>query len=141
MLAHFGEIHPRLVAALDLKGPVVGFEIYLDAVPFAKAQRQRPALKLSPFQPVERDFAFIVDDGVTAEQLLRAARGVDRKLIAEVRLFDVYCGAGVPDGKKSLAITVSLQPVEATLTEEQIDAFSKTLVAQIGKMTGGVLRG
>jgi phenylalanyl-tRNA synthetase beta chain len=141
VLAHFGEIHPRLVAALDLKGPVVGFEVYLDAVPFPKSQRQRPALKLSPFHPVERDFAFILDENVTAEQLLRAARGVDRKLVTEVRLFDVYRGQGVPEGKKSLAITVSLQPVEATLTEEQIDGFSKLLVAQIGKMTGGVLRG
>ncbi|HVJ55995.1 MAG TPA: phenylalanine--tRNA ligase subunit beta [Aliidongia sp.] len=141
VLAHFGEIHPRLVASLGLKGPVVGFEIYLDAVPFAKSQRQRPALKLSPFQPVERDFAFILDDKVTAEQLLRAARGVDRKLVTDVRLFDVYTGVGVAQGKKSLAITVTLQPVEATLTEEQIEGFSKTLVAQVAKMTGGVLRG
>ncbi len=141
VLAHFGEIHPRLVAALGLKGPAVGFEIYLDAAPFPKAQRQRPALRLSAFQPVERDFAFLVDDKVTAEQLLRAARGVDRKLVTEVRLFDVYTGTGVPEGKKSLAITVTLQPVEATLTDAEIEAFSTALVAQIAKMTGGVLRG
>jgi phenylalanyl-tRNA synthetase beta chain len=140
VLAHFGEIHPRFVAALDLRGPAVGFEIYLDAVPFAKSARQRPALKLSPFQPLERDFAFLVDASVTAEQVLRAARGVDRKLITDVRLFDVYTGPGVPEGKKSLAITVTLQPLEATLTDEQIDGFSKTLVAEITKRTGGVLR-
>jgi phenylalanyl-tRNA synthetase beta chain len=140
VLAHFGEIHPRVVAALDLRGPAVGFEVYLDAVPFAKSARQRPALKLSTLQPLERDFAFLVDDEVTAEQVLRAARGTDRKLINDIRLFDVYTGPGVPEGKKSLAITVTLQPVEATLTEEQIDGFSKTLVAQVAKLTGGVLR-
>jgi len=140
VLAHFGEIHPRFVAALDLRGPAVGFEIYLDAVPFAKSARQRPALKLSSFQPLERDFAFLVDQSVTVEQVLRAARGVDRKLITDVRLFDVYTGAGVPEGKKSLAITVVLQPVEATLTDEQIDGFSKTLVAEVTKRTGAVLR-
>ncbi|MEA2754165.1 MAG: phenylalanyl-tRNA synthetase beta chain [Aliidongia sp.] len=140
LLAHFGEIHPRFVTALDLRGPAVGFEVFLDAVPFAKSARQRPPLKLSSLQPVERDFAFLVDTSVTAEQLLRAARGVDRKLICDVRLFDVYTGVGVPEGKKSLAVTVTLQPVEATLTEGQIEAFSKTLVAQVMKLTGGVLR-
>ena len=140
VLAHFGEIHPRFVAALDLRGPAVGFEVYLDAVPFAKSARQRPALKLSTLQPLERDFAFLVDDKVTAEQVLRAARGADRKLITDIRLFDVYNGTGVPEGKKSLAITVTLQPLETTLTDEQIDAFSKTLIAQVAKLTGGVLR-
>jgi phenylalanyl-tRNA synthetase beta chain len=140
VLAQFGEIHPRFVAALDLRGPAVGFEVFLDVVPFPKSQRQRAALKLSPFQPVERDFAFLVDEAVTAEQVLRAARGADRKLIADVRLFDVYTGAGVPEGKKSLAITVTLQPVEATLTDEQIEGFAKMLVAQMTKLTGGVLR-
>ena len=140
VLAHFGEIHPRFVAALDLRGPAVGFEIFLDAIPAAKSARQRPALKLSSFQPLERDFAFLVDEAVTAEQLLRAAKGADRKLIADVRLFDVYTGQGVPEGKKSLAITVTLQPVEATLTDEQIDGFSKILVAEVTKRTGGVLR-
>lgn len=140
MLAHFGEIHPRLVAELDLRGPAVGFEIYLEAVPLPKSPRSRPPLKLPPLQPVERDFAFLVDRDVTAEQVLRAARGVDRKLIAEVRLFDLYTGQGVPEGKKSLALTVTLQPQEATLTEAEIESFSKTLVAQIAKMTGGVLR-
>jgi phenylalanyl-tRNA synthetase beta chain len=114
--------------------------VLLDAVPLPKL-RQRPALKLSPFQPVERDFAFVVDQHVAAEQALRAARGVDRKLVSGVRLFDLYAGPGVPEGRKSLAITVTLQPVEATLTDAEIDAFSKALVAQVTKATGGVLRG
>jgi phenylalanyl-tRNA synthetase beta chain len=140
-LAHFGEIHPAILTRLDIKGPVVAFEVFLDAVPAPrKSGRGRPLLKLSPFQPVERDYAFLVPEDMPVETLLRAARGVDRKLIAEVRLFDVYAGAGLPEGRKSLAITVVLQPQEATLTDEQIEAFSQKLVAQIAKATGGELR-
>ena len=142
VLAHFGEIHPGVLAAMGVAGPAVGFEVFLDAVPAPRLRqgRARPLLVLSPFQPVERDFAFVVDEAVTAESLLRAAKGVDKKLIADVRLFDVYRGKGVPEGKKSLAITVVLQPVEATLTDAEIDAFSKKLVAAIEKATGGSLR-
>ena len=140
VLARFGEIHPRLLAALDLKAPAAaGFELLLDAVPLARA-KGRPALKLSPFQPIERDFAFVVDEAVAAEQVLRAARGVDRKLVTEIRLFDLYAGAGVPEGRKSLALTVTLQPEKATLTEAEIDAFGKALVAAVAKATGGTLR-
>ncbi len=140
VLAHFGEIHPRLLRELDLAGPAMGFEIHLDAIPPARG-RQRASLKLSPFQPVSRDFSFILDEKIAAEQVLRAARAVDRKLVADVRLFDLYTGPGVPEGKKSLAIAVTLQPVEATLTDEQIETFSKALVAQVAKATGGTLRG
>ena len=93
------------------------------------------------FQPIERDFAFVVDRELPAEALLRAARGVDRKLVAEIRLFDVYEGAGLPEGKKSLAITVVLQPQERTLNDAEIEGFSKRLIAQIEKATGGQLRG
>ncbi len=104
-------------------------------------RRAKSALQLSVFQPIERDFAFIVDRELPAETLLRAARGVDRKLVTEIRLFDVYDGAGLPQGKKSLAITVVLQPQERTLTDSEIEGFSKRLVAQVEKATGGVLRG
>jgi phenylalanyl-tRNA synthetase beta chain len=93
------------------------------------------------FQPVERDFAFIVDRDVPAETLLRAARGVDRKLVTDIRLFDVYEGKGLPDGKKSLAIAVTLQPQDATLTDAEIEAVSGRLVAAVEKATGGTLRG
>ncbi len=142
VLGYFGEIHPALLAEMEVDGPAVGFELFLDAVPLprAKAGRARPLLKLSPFQPVERDFAFVVDAALPAETLLRAARGVDKKLIAEVRLFDIYTGTGLPAGKKSLAITVLLQPEEATLTDEALEAFSQKLVAQVEKATGGELR-
>jgi phenylalanyl-tRNA synthetase beta chain len=140
-LAHFGELHPGVLAALDLKGPAVGFEVFLDAVPLPrKPGRGRPPLKLSPFQPVERDFAFVVPAELPAETLLRAARGADKTLIAEVRLFDVYAGAGLPEGRKSLAITIVLQPEGATLTDEQIEAVSQKIVAQVTKATGGELR-
>jgi phenylalanyl-tRNA synthetase beta chain len=133
-------LHPDLLAAFDAKPPMAAFEVFLDAVPASRA-KARPPLKLSVFQPVERDFAFVVDRDVAAETLLRAARGVDRNLVAEIRLFDVYEGKGLPDGKKSLAISVVLQPQEATLTEAEIEAFSARLVAAVEKATGGTLRG
>ncbi|HEX2150599.1 MAG TPA: phenylalanine--tRNA ligase subunit beta, partial [Stellaceae bacterium] len=141
VLGHFGELHPDVLEALDVKGPVAAFEVFLDAVPLPRAGRGRPPLLLSVFQPVERDFAFIVDRDLPAEMLLRAARGVDRKLVSDIRLFDVYEGKGLPEGKKSLAIAVTLQPREATLTDTEIEAFSKRLVAAVEKATGGTLRG
>jgi phenylalanyl-tRNA synthetase beta chain len=141
LLGHFGELHPDVLDAFELKGPVAAFEIFLDVVPQPQAGRGRSPLKLSVFQPVERDFAFIVDRDLPAETLLRAARGVDRRLVSEIRLFDVYEGKGLPEGKKSLAIAVTLQPQEATLTDAEIDAFSARLIAQVEKATGGTLRG
>jgi phenylalanyl-tRNA synthetase beta chain len=140
VLGTFGELHPEILEAFEVKGPVAAFEVMIEAVPLPRAGR-RPPLKLSVFQPVERDFAFIVDRDVPAETLLRAARGVDRRLVSDIRLFDVYEGKGLPDGKKSLAIAVTLQPQDATLTEAEIDAFSGRLVAAVEKATGGTLRG
>jgi phenylalanyl-tRNA synthetase beta chain len=141
VLAHFGELHPDVLDAFDAAGPVAAFEVFLDAVALPRSGRSRPPLRLSVFQPVERDFAFIVDRDLPAESLLRAARGVDRRLVSEVRLFDVYDGGGLPDGKKSLAIAVTLQPQEATLTDAEIEGFSERLVAAVEKATGGTLRG
>ncbi|HUI35746.1 MAG TPA: phenylalanine--tRNA ligase subunit beta, partial [Stellaceae bacterium] len=140
VLGHFGELHPEILAAFDVKGPVAAFEAFIEAVPLPRGGRRAP-LRLSVFQPVERDFAFIVDRDVPAETLLRAARGVDRKLVSDIRLFDVYEGTGLPEGKKSLAIAVTLQPQEATLTDAEIEAFSSRLVAAVEKATGGTLRG
>ncbi|HZK89165.1 MAG TPA: phenylalanine--tRNA ligase subunit beta [Stellaceae bacterium] len=144
VLGHFGELHPDILDAFDIRGPVAAFEVFIDAVPLPRAKEdggRRTSLQLSVFQPVERDFAFIVDRNVAAETLLRAARGVDRKLVADIRLFDVYEGKGLPDGKKSLAIAVILQPQDATLTDAEIDAFSQRLVGAVEKATGGTLRG
>jgi phenylalanyl-tRNA synthetase beta chain len=142
VLAHFGELHPRVQRSLGAKSTVAAFEVYLDRVPVprAKTGKARPLPRLSPFQPVERDFAFVVDKDLPAESLLRAARAVDKKLVAEVRLFDVYEGQGLPEGKKSLAIQVTLQPLDATLTEAALEGFAKKLVEQVAKATGGTLR-
>jgi len=139
VLATFGEIHPTVLAALDLPGPAVAFEVFLDAVPEPK-RRKKGAPDLPAFQPLRRDFAFIVEEAVAAEALLRAARGADKQLIGDVALFDVYRGKGVPDGSKSLAIQVTIQPREATLTDVQIEAVADRIVAAVAKATGAVLR-
>ncbi|MBA5775858.1 phenylalanine--tRNA ligase subunit beta [Stappia sp. F7233] len=143
VLARFGELHPGLLEKLDIDGPVAAFEVFVDAVPEAKAKasRSKGALQISELMPVRRDFAFIVDAGLSAEKLLKAARGAEKQLIADVSLFDVYAGKGVPDGKKSLAIDVTLQPRQKTLTDEEIDAVSARIVAAVEKATGGTLRG
>ena len=143
LLATFGELHPRVLRALDLRGPAVGFEVFLDAIPEpkAKAGKLRAAVDISPFQPVSRDFAFVVEEAVPAEKLLRAAKGADKELITAVELFDVYSGEGIEPGRKSLAIAVTLQPRRATLTDAEIEAVSAKIVAQVQKATGGSLRG
>jgi phenylalanyl-tRNA synthetase beta chain len=140
VLGAFGELHPAVIEALDARPPLAGFEVFLDAVPEPRAARAKPPVHLSVFQPIERDFAFVVDRELPAETLLRAARGVDRKLVSEIRLFDLYEGAGLPEGKKSLAVTVVLQPQERTLTDAEIEGFSKRLITQVEKATGGQLR-
>ena len=137
-LATFGALHPRVLAALDIAGPMAAFELHLDAV--APPKRRRKAPDLPAFQPVRRDFAFVVAAEVTAEAVLRAARGADRALIAAVALFDVYAGAGIADGHRSLAIEVTIQPRERTLTDAEIEAICAKVVAGVEKATGGVLR-
>jgi phenylalanyl-tRNA synthetase beta chain len=143
VLARFGELHPRVLAALDIKGPAVAFEVFLDALPApkAKSSKARPLLKPSPFQPVERDFAFVLDAGIAADVVIRAAKGADKALVSAVSVFDVYQGKGVPDGKKSLAIAVKLQPVERTLTDAEIEAVGQKIVAAVVKATSATLRG
>ena len=141
VLGAFGELHPAVIEALDARPPLAGFEVFLDAMPEPRVARAKPPVHLSVFQPIERDFAFVVDRDLPAETLLRAARGVDRKLVSEIRLFDVYEGAELPHGVKSLAITAVLQPQERTLTDAEIEDFSKRLIAQVEKATGGQLRG
>jgi phenylalanyl-tRNA synthetase beta chain len=143
ILGHFGELHPRTLAALDAEGPLVAFEVILERIPEARAKptRAKPQLELSPFQPVERDFAFVVDRAVKAADLVRAAQGADRKLVTQVSVFDVYEGEGIAPGRKSIAIAVTLQPREKTLTDQEIDAVAAKIVAEVGKRTGGTLRG
>ena len=142
ILGYFGELHPRTLKAMEADGPLVGFEILLDRIPDAKVKpsRAKPALELTPFQQVSRDFAFIVARSVKAQDLVRAAQGADRKLITAVTVFDVYQGKGIDDDKKSVAIAVTLQPRDKTLTDQEIDAVAAKIVSEVQAKTAGVLR-
>jgi len=143
VLGHFGELHPRAVAGLKAEGPLVAFEVILEKIPEPKARptRARPLLDVSPFQPVERDFAFVVDSSVKAADIVRTAQNADKKLISNVVVFDVYEGKGIDPGKKSIAIAVTIQPREKTMTDAEIEALAGKIVAEVTKRTGGVLRG
>ncbi|RXH19715.1 phenylalanine--tRNA ligase subunit beta [Bradyrhizobium guangzhouense] len=142
VLGYFGEMHPRALEALGADGPLVVFEVILDRIPEAKKKptRAKPLIELSAFQPVSRDFAFIVDRNVKAGDIVRAAQGVDKKLITGVVVFDVYEGKGIDDGKKSVGIAVAIQPREKTLTDQEIEAVAAKIVAEVTKKTGGTLR-
>ncbi|MFO0996927.1 MAG: phenylalanine--tRNA ligase subunit beta [Alphaproteobacteria bacterium] len=142
VLAHFGEVHPRALALFDAKESAAAFEVFLDAIPEARARKgkARSLLKLSPFQPVRRDFAFVVEDAVTADRLIAAVRAADKALIVAVQVFDLYTGSHVGAGKKSLAVAVTLQPTERTLTDADIDTVASKIVASVEKQAGGVLR-
>jgi phenylalanyl-tRNA synthetase beta chain len=142
VLGHFGELHPRALRALDAQGPIVVFEVTLERIPESKAKptKAKAALDLSPFQPVERDFAFVVDRTVKAADIVRAAQSADRKLIAGISVFDVYEGDNIAPGKKSVAIAVTLQPRDKTMTDQEIDALGAKIVGEVGKRTGGTLR-
>ncbi|WFU02102.1 phenylalanine--tRNA ligase subunit beta [Rhizobium sp. CB3171] len=143
VLGYFGEFHPKTLEALDVTGALAGFEVYIDAMPEPKKKttRTKPALELSPFQAVKRDYAFVVDKTVEAGTIIRAATGADRKLITGVNVFDIFEGASLGDGKKSIAIEVQIQPAERTLTDEDFEALTQKIVANVTKTTGGVLRG
>jgi phenylalanyl-tRNA synthetase beta chain len=143
VLGYFGELHPRALDVLGAEGPLIAFEVILDRIPEAKQKptRAKPVLELSPFQPVSRDFAFIVDRGVKAGDIVRAAQGADRKLITGVTVFDVYEGKGIDEGRKSIAIAVTIQPREKTLTDQEIEAVAARIVSEVTKKTGGTLRG
>ncbi len=143
VLGYFGEMHPRALEALRSDGPAMAFEVILDRIPEAKKKptRAKPAIELSAFQPVSRDFAFIVDRSVKAGDIVRTALGVDKKLITGVTVFDVYEGKGIEDGRKSIAIAVTIQPREKTLTDQEIDAVTAKIVAEVTGKTGGTLRG
>jgi phenylalanyl-tRNA synthetase beta chain len=141
VLAHFGEIHPSVLVAMKREEKYAGFEVFLQNLPAPKKKGSRKELlRPSPFQPLRRDFAFVLEDKVEAEKLIRAIKGVDKTLITHVEIFDVYTGKGVDPGKKSVAIGVTLQPAEKTLTDEEIVALSQKIIEAVAKQTGGVLR-
>ncbi|MBN8979485.1 MAG: phenylalanine--tRNA ligase subunit beta [Rhizobiales bacterium] len=143
VLGYFGELHPRALEALGADGPVMAFEVILDRIPEgkAKATRAKPQLDLPAFHPVDRDFAFIVARSVKAADIVRAAQAGDKKLVTNVTVFDVYEGKGIDPDKKSVAIAVTIQPREKTLTDQEIDAIAAKIVAEVTKKTGGTLRG
>ncbi|BDW98436.1 phenylalanine--tRNA ligase subunit beta [Maricaulis maris] len=144
VMAEFGEIHPAVLKALDIDGRVLAFEIVLDAIPQPKKAsglKARTPLERADLTPVTRDFAFLVDKSVSADTLVRAAKGADKQMITEVALFDVYDGKGVPEGQVSLAIEVTLQPRDKTLTEKEIEAIAAGIIAKVEKATGASLRG
>jgi phenylalanyl-tRNA synthetase beta chain len=143
VLAHFGELHPAVLKAMKIEGPLVGFEIHLNNVPFPKDNRQgktRPAIKVFPLQAVERDFSFIIDKAITAERVVTAASTADKILISEVKVFDVFAGGSLGANQISIGISVKLQPTGATLTDAEIDEISNKIIANVSEKVGGVLR-
>ena len=141
VVAEFGALHPRVLKAMDVEGPLYAFELILDSMPEPKrkAMKARPHLGLSSLMPLSRDFAFVVDAAQPAGDLVRAVAGADKALIAAVQVFDVYAGPGVAEGSKSVAVEVTLQPREATLTDAEIEALSAKVVAAAAKC-GALLR-
>ncbi|SIO43261.1 phenylalanyl-tRNA synthetase beta subunit [Rhodovulum sp. ES.010] len=141
VLAVFGELHPKVLREMDVKGPAMAFSVWLDEVPMPRRKgATRDALAISDFQAVERDFAFVLDSDVEAAKVVTAAAGADKALIEEVRVFDEFLGGSLGEGKKSLAITVRLQPMDRTLTDEEIEAVGRKIVEKVEKATGGTLR-
>ena len=140
VIAQFGELHPKVLAAFDLKGPASGFEIFLDAIPDTKSKgKAKPLFAPSPYQAIERDFAFVVDAKVAAGEIVKGVKLADRTLIDTVSVFDVYEGKGVPEGQKSVAVAVRIQPKDATLTDAEIEALAQKIVATALKL-GATLR-
>ncbi len=142
IIGYFGAFHPRLLKEMDIEGTVVGFELNLAALPMPrkKGTKSKGAMILSGLQPLHRDFAFIVDKNVQAEKILKAAQGVNKNLITDVMLFDIFEGATLGEDKKSLAIDVTLQPNDKTMTDEEIEAVSNKIILAVEKATGGSLR-
>ena len=141
-LAYFGEIHPGLLKRMGIKGQIIGFEIFVDALPKPKAKpsARKPHLNLPQLHTVDRDFAFVVNDDVAASAVVNAAIGADKKLITNVSVFDVFSGENLGETKKSIAISVTMQPIEQTFTDAEIDAVAEKVIANVSKSTGGSLR-
>ncbi|MGB1088670.1 MAG: phenylalanine--tRNA ligase subunit beta, partial [Alphaproteobacteria bacterium] len=143
ILGHFGELHPATLKALDVAGPIVAAELYLDAIPQPKKKggKSKGAVHASQLQPVRRDFAFVMAADVPAAKVVRAAAGADKGLITDVTVFDLYAGEHVGEGQKSLAIEVTLQPKDQTMTDKEIEAVSQKVISAVEKASGGKLRG
>mgnify|MGYP003676840862 FL=1 len=143
LLGTFGEFHPKTLDSMGVSGPLCGFEIFIDAVPEAKrkATRTKPPLEISSFQALKRDFAFVVEDNVHAGEIVKAVSAADKKLIVDVNVFDLFAGASLGEGKKSVAVEVDIQPTDRTLTDADLEALAAKVIANVAAKTGGVLRG
>lgn len=143
VIAHFGELHPDVLKTFGVKTVVAACEVFADRLPQPKAAKTtaKPLLKLSAFQPLSRDFAFVLGTDVSADKVVKAIKSADRELISGVDVFDDYRGKGIEEGKKSLALSVTLQPMDKTLTDAEIEALCQKIVAAVTKATGGELRG
>lgn len=140
ILAYFGQMHPRLQKYYDFEPGIVMFEVFLSAIPILNMKRKIEELKVSPYQCVDRDFAFVVEEGVPVDKILKCIKRVDKSQIIEVSLFDVYQGTHIPTGKKSVAIGVRLQSQHKTLTDLEINAICDKIISEVEQVTGGVLR-
>jgi phenylalanyl-tRNA synthetase beta chain len=142
IMAYFGEIHPTVLKKLDVKGPLVGFEIMLGNIPLPRSKpgNSRGPLKSSDFQAVERDFAFVVDQDVAAEQIIKIVGSADKKLIDQINVFDIYQGPGIDDDKKSIAVNIRMQPMDRTMTDEEIETLRQKIIDLVAKKAGGILR-
>jgi phenylalanyl-tRNA synthetase beta chain len=141
VIGSFGELHPQILKSFDLDAPAAAFEIFIEAIPASRRKSsQKPPLEINDLQPVHRDFAFVLEANVLAGDVIRAAQGADKALITDVNVFDIFQGASLGEGRKSMAIEVTLQPQDKTLTDEQIDAISSRIVAAVKKATGGEIR-
>ncbi len=142
VLAYFGELHPAVLKALDIKANVVAFEVFLDNIPLPRdaKSKAKKKLELSQFQAVDKDLAFVVARNVSAISIVAAAKNADRNNIVDVRVFDVYEGDNLPEDKKSVAISVTFQPKEKTYTDAELEALMNKVILEVGKKTGATLR-
>jgi phenylalanyl-tRNA synthetase beta chain len=143
VLGHFGELHPDALETLDVSGAYAVFEVMVDAIPEPKAKptKSKGALVISDLMPVKRDFAFVVDEAVEAAAILKAVRGADKALLTGANVFDVFRGPALGEGKKSVAVEITLQPTDKTLTDKDLDALATKIVGAVTKATGATLRG
>ncbi|MFP4097408.1 MAG: phenylalanine--tRNA ligase subunit beta [Alphaproteobacteria bacterium] len=142
VIAQFGELHPAVLDEMGLKTPAAGFEVFLENIPQPRKKgTAKPLLQLSAFQPLTRDFAFVVKDDVSAEDLVRAAKSGDKTLISDASVFDIYTSKNIEEGHKSVALSVRIEPKDATLSDEQLDALMNNVIDAVVNQCGGVLRG
>ena len=142
VLAYFGELHPSVLKKFGIKQRVVAFEVYLDNIPAPRGgnDKAKKRLELSAFQPLDKDLAFVVDKTVKAADILAAAKNADREHITDVRIFDIYEGENLPEGKKSVAIAFTMQPKDKTFTDQDIENMMNKVIVEVGKKTSGELR-